>query len=56
MLPAIASIGPVTSETLVENGYEPDLEAKTHDIPGLIAAVVKLSKEKLFGDDHLTDD
>ena len=48
---AIASIGPVTSEALVENGYEADLEAKTSDIPGLIAAVVKLAKEKAFGDD-----
>jgi uroporphyrinogen III methyltransferase / synthase len=48
---AIASIGPVTSEALVENGYEADLEAKTSDIPGLVAAVVKLAKEKAFGDD-----
>ncbi|MEQ1839200.1 MAG: uroporphyrinogen-III synthase, partial [Verrucomicrobiales bacterium] len=48
---AIASIGPVTTEALVENGYEPDLEAKNHDIPGLVAAVVKLAKEKPFGDE-----
>jgi uroporphyrinogen III methyltransferase / synthase len=42
---AIASIGPVTSEALVENGYQPHREAKTHDIPGLVAAVVALAKE-----------
>ena len=48
---AIASIGPVTSEALVESGYEPDLEAKTHDIRGLVAAVLKLSSEKPFGSD-----
>lgn len=40
----IASIGPVTSEALVENGYQPDIEAESHDIPGLVEAVVKLAK------------
>ena len=48
---AIASIGPVTSEALVENGYEPAREAKTSDIPGLVAAVIKLAKEKPFGEE-----
>ncbi|MGC2616607.1 MAG: uroporphyrinogen-III synthase, partial [Terracidiphilus sp.] len=33
------SIGPVTSATLRELRWEPDAEAHTHDIPGLIAAV-----------------
>lgn len=40
----IASIGPVTSEAVVENGYEVDLEAEPHDIPGLVAAVLELAK------------
>jgi uroporphyrinogen III methyltransferase/synthase len=36
----LASIGPVTSETLREHGHPPDLEAERHDVDGLIAAVV----------------
>jgi uroporphyrinogen-III synthase/uroporphyrinogen III methyltransferase/synthase len=44
-VPAV-SIGPVTSQTLRELGWEPAAEADPHDIPGLIAAVVKaLPKE-----------
>jgi uroporphyrinogen III methyltransferase/synthase len=35
------SIGPVTSKTLRELGYAVDLEAATHDIPGLVAALRK---------------
>jgi uroporphyrinogen-III synthase len=35
------SIGPVTSETLREYGWEPTIEADPYDIPGLIAATVK---------------
>ncbi len=33
------SIGPITSQTLREHGWEPAAEANPHDIPGLIAAV-----------------
>ena len=33
------SIGPVTSSTLRELGIEPAVEAATHDVPGLIAAI-----------------
>jgi uroporphyrinogen-III synthase/uroporphyrinogen III methyltransferase/synthase len=33
------SIGPITSQTLRELGWEPAAEAKVSDIPGLIAAV-----------------
>jgi uroporphyrinogen III methyltransferase / synthase len=36
----IASIGPVTSETLREHGLEPHLEADRHDIDGLIDALL----------------
>lgn len=36
------SIGPVTSATLCEHGWEPAAEADSHDIPGLIAAVADL--------------
>ncbi len=35
----IASIGPVTSKTVRALGLEVDIEAKTHDIPGLVAAI-----------------
>mgnify|MGYP001250745500 CR=1 FL=1 len=48
---AIASIGPITSATLVENGYDPDIEAKSHDIPGLMEAVIELANEKPFGEE-----
>ena len=40
----IASIGPVTSSVVKENGYQVDAEAETHDIPGLIAAVEVLAE------------
>jgi len=36
----LASIGPVTSDTLREHGREPDVEAERHDIEGLIDALV----------------
>ena len=35
----VASIGPVTSQTLRDHGIEPDVEAEVHDIDGLVAAV-----------------
>jgi uroporphyrinogen-III synthase/uroporphyrinogen III methyltransferase/synthase len=40
-VPAV-SIGPITSGTLRELGWEPAIEANPSDIPGLIAAVVHL--------------
>ncbi len=36
------SIGPVTSATLREFGWEPAAEATQHNIPGLIAAVISV--------------
>ena len=36
------SIGPITSGTLRELGWEPAVEAEPSDIPGLIAAVVRV--------------
>lgn len=39
-VPAV-SIGPVTSATLREFGWEPAAEAEVSDLPGLIAAIVK---------------
>jgi len=36
----LASIGPVTSQTLREHGREPDVEAERHDIDGLVAAIL----------------
>jgi len=40
-VPAV-SIGPITSQTLREMGWEPAAEANPSDIPGLIAAVVRV--------------
>jgi uroporphyrinogen-III synthase len=40
-VPAV-SIGPITSRTLRENGWEPAAEADRSDISGLIAAVAEL--------------
>ena len=40
-VPAI-SIGPITSQTLRELGWEPALEASPSDIPGLISAVAQV--------------
>lgn len=37
----IVSIGPVTSATLREHGLEPDVEARRHDIEGLVQALVE---------------
>lgn len=39
-----ASIGPVTSRTMRELGLNVDIEAKQHDIPGLIAAITRDAK------------
>ncbi len=36
----MASIGPITSKTMQKLGLDIDIEATTHDIPGLIAAIV----------------
>ncbi len=35
----IASIGPITSDTLKKRGLRIDIEAKEHTIPGLVAAI-----------------
>lgn len=35
----VASIGPVTTETLIGSGIEVDIEAKRSDIPGLVEAI-----------------
>jgi uroporphyrinogen III methyltransferase/synthase len=37
----VASIGPVTSSTLAKHDIKPDIVAKTHDIDGLVEAIVK---------------
>jgi uroporphyrinogen III methyltransferase/synthase len=37
----VASIGPVTSKTARERGLEVAIEARRHDVPGLVAAVLK---------------
>jgi uroporphyrinogen-III synthase len=35
------SIGPITSQTLLDHGWEPAAEADPHDIPGLVAAAIR---------------
>jgi uroporphyrinogen III methyltransferase/synthase len=37
----VASIGPITSETAREHGLEVTIEARRHDIPGLVEAIRK---------------
>ncbi len=37
----IASIGPITSKTARERGLKVDVEAKRHDVPGLVDAIQK---------------
>jgi uroporphyrinogen III methyltransferase/synthase len=37
----LVSIGPVTSQTLRDQGLEPHVEASRHDIPGLVEALVE---------------
>jgi uroporphyrinogen III methyltransferase/synthase len=37
----VASIGPITSATARERGLSVDVEAKQHDIPGLVSAIQK---------------
>jgi len=36
----VVSIGPVTSETLLEHGLRPHVEAERHDIDGVVAAIL----------------
>ncbi|MGZ5553153.1 MAG: uroporphyrinogen-III C-methyltransferase [Chthoniobacterales bacterium] len=37
----VASIGPITSKTAREHGLKVDVEAKRHDVPGLVDAIQK---------------
>src|SRR5690348_2288083 len=37
----VASIGPITSKTARDNGLKVEIEAKRHDIPGLVDAICK---------------
>ena len=47
-VPAV-SIGPITSQTLRDLGWEPAAEARPFDIPGLIAAVVRFLAPQASG-------
>jgi uroporphyrinogen III methyltransferase/synthase len=40
-----ASIGPITSATLRKSHIEPALEARPHDVPGLVAAILRYYKD-----------
>lgn len=37
----LASIGPITSKTILQHGHKVDIEARQHDIPGLVAAIAE---------------
>ena len=39
----LVSIGPITSRTLREHGLEVHVEARRHDIDGLVAALLKVA-------------
>lgn len=41
-----ASIGPVTTGTLVEKGMKPEVQSTQHDIPGLTDAIVRYFKKR----------
>jgi uroporphyrinogen-III synthase len=43
---AAVSIGPITSKTLRDVGWEPAIEASRSDIPGLVEAVLQLLRSK----------
>ncbi|MGO9489481.1 MAG: uroporphyrinogen-III C-methyltransferase [Solirubrobacteraceae bacterium] len=52
----IVSIGPVTSQTLRENGLEPHIEAERHDIDGLLDALLAdAGSARGGGTSHRTD-
>jgi uroporphyrinogen III methyltransferase/synthase len=36
----VASIGPITSQTARDSGLKVDVEAKRHDVDGLVEAIV----------------
>ena len=42
----IVSIGPITSNTIREEGFEVDVEATQYDIPGLVDAVLNYCQEE----------
>jgi uroporphyrinogen III methyltransferase / synthase len=42
----IASIGPITSKTVRDRGYNVDVEARRHDIDGLVQAINELFAQK----------
>jgi uroporphyrinogen III methyltransferase/synthase len=42
----IASIGPITTETLLKAGIKADIEAKRSDIPGLVSAIEQYFEDR----------
>ncbi len=42
----IASIGPITTETLLKAGIKVDIEAKRSDIPGLVGAIEEYFEDR----------
>ncbi|AXC15046.1 Uroporphyrinogen-III methyltransferase [Acidisarcina polymorpha] len=45
---AALSIGPITSQTLREHGWEPAREAKRHDVEGLVDATVRYVEVRIL--------
>ena len=44
---ALACIGPVTADTVREYGHDPEVEADTYTIDGLVEAIVEYEKKRL---------
>jgi uroporphyrinogen III methyltransferase / synthase len=42
----LASIGPITSQTLIRHGLKPDVEARQYTVPSLIEAIVEAVRKK----------
>jgi uroporphyrinogen-III synthase len=50
---AALSIGPITSETLREFGWEPAVEGASHDVEGLVEMLVSKAKEECEREGYL---
>lgn len=51
---ASASIGPITSRALRDAGWEPDIEAGTYTVDGLLEAIERYFSERRAGPNHDT--
>ena len=49
------SIGPITSATLRQHGVEPAVEAENYDVPGLVAAMLRVLGDRGLVESETTD-